>query len=284
MIAKDFFLDIKNDIIAQLKQDNINVRTAAISFNLLMATFPFIIFLFTLIPYIPLQNVESTFMAFLNELLPETAYVFIQNTILDIVGIQRGGLLSFVLIFAIFSASNGVFMITLAFEKDTSIFKQRSWLRKRLVSLFVTLFLSIILCILLMCFIGIEILMQHVKHNFDLENNTIVTIFKLVRMIFTILLFLNVFSLIYTFVPATHHKWFYLSPGSFFATLLSIIASSGFSFYVNNLGQYNTIYGSIGTIIVVMLWLYINAYVLLLGFELNSAYYRVKERYLIAKK
>lgn len=247
----------------------ITTRASAIAFNFILAVFPTIIFLFTLIPYIPIDNFQTQLMELLQSVVPDTAYVAIQSTIQDIVTQPRGSLLSVGFFAAFIFSTNGLVSVIVAFNNTIHAIETRT-----IVSLYLTAFgLSIILTTLTTMSVAMITVSQRVldflKTNMIIRDDFLLYMLIGGKWLVILLLFFFAFAFLFYYAPARKTKFRFISAGGTLATILSILISVGFSFYINNFGKYNTLYGSIGTLIVVMLWFYFMALILLIGFELN---------------
>ncbi|PSR02905.1 MAG: hypothetical protein BRD50_06685 [Bacteroidetes bacterium SW_11_45_7] len=138
----------------EIQRDTISVRASSIAFNFFLAIFPAIIFFFTLIPYIPVEGLQENLNQIIKELMPESVYVLIQDTISDIINRPRSGLLSIGFITTIYFATNGVAAIMETFDKIMANFKRRNFLQKRLVALKLTVILSVLLLLTLVLIVG----------------------------------------------------------------------------------------------------------------------------------
>ena len=244
-------------------------RASSIAFNLLMALLPASIFLFTLIPFVPIPNFQQELIRLFENILPSNAFNFLETTIIDIVTHKSGGLLLFMFIATVIFSTNGIHAVIHAFVVSAHSFKSRSWVNQRKIS--VVLLLIIILMIALAGFLvifGKTTLNRLVALNIIRRHFVIYFLIFLKWAVVVLLLFLAI-SFLYYFAPAKKTGFKFFSPGSTLATLLFILTSLGFSAYVNNFGQYNKLYGSIGTLMVILLWLYLNSIAILIGFELN---------------
>lgn len=247
-------------------------KASSLAYNFMLAIFPGIIFLFTLIPYIPKRiGFQDGLMSLLALVLPNNAYLAFEATINDIVNIQNGSLLSIGFFLSLFFATNGVHNLMIAFNKSSLIVETRSLLKRRLVALILTMVLvvSMILCIAAMT-LG-EITINYLKKELEYSGNLTIYVIKLTQWaLLGFLYFINV-SILYRYGPAHAKKWKFFSAGSWLATILAFLTIWGFSFYINNFSAYNKLYGSIGTLMVMMIWLYLNSLILLIGFELNAS-------------
>ncbi len=256
----------------EIKKESLVNKASSLAYNFMMAIFPAIIFLFTLIPYIPIKNFQDQLMAIIALLLPENAYKAFQDTLEDIVKNQNGRLLSLGFILALFFATNGIHTLMQAFNKSSLIMETRSWLKQRLVALNLTLLIAFAIITGVSVTVITEFIVNTFRQGLKFENNAfwIFLIFT-GRWIIIISVYFFTTALLYRYGPANPKKWKLFSPGSWLATLLAIVTTIGFSFFINNFGTYNKIYGSIGTLLVIMIWLYLNSFILLIGFELNAS-------------
>lgn len=256
----------------EIQKDSLVNKASSLAYNFMMALFPSIIFLFTLIPYIPINNFQNQLMALIALLLPENAYLAFESTLEDIVKNQNGKLLSIGFILALFFATNGINTLMQAFNKSSLIVETRTWLKQRYVALNLTLLtaFSIILGVSVMV-IG-EFIINFVRNELHLSDGVFwIYLIMISRWLIIIIVYFVTTSLLYRYGPANSKKWKFFSAGSWFATILAVLTSLAFSFYINNFGAYNKLYGSIGTLLVVMIWLYLNSLILLIGFELNAS-------------
>lgn len=263
--------DILLVFIRKVKKDEIVERANSVAFNFTLAIFPAIIFLFTLIPYIHYPpNLDVRIMRFLQDVMPYSLYEAAASTIEDIVSKPRGGLLSLGFILALYLATNGMSSLMRAFNKCYKTVDKRSFIKTRLIATALTftlafeLFFAIILLIVGQFFITMLDEYMQIK-------DYVVHLIVILRFIVIFIVFLTGISCIYYLAPAVHNRWRFFSFGSFVATLLSLGVSYGFSLYINNFAMYNKLYGSIGALIAMMVWLSILSMVLLLGFEINAS-------------
>ena len=250
---------------------DITTRASAIAFNFILAIFPAIIFVFTLIPYIPITHFQQQLLALLASVLPQNAFLAIQETIKDIIMRPRGGLLSFGFLAAFFFSTNGIVSIITAFNGSIHTTETRSWINQRLVALA----LAIILVILTTLSIAMITVSQSVMHFLVAKGllHINLTYYLLLggKWLIICALFFFSYAFLFYYAPAKKMQFRFISAGGTLTTLLTIITSIGFSYYINNFGEYNTLYGSIGTLVVVMLSIYLNSLMLLIGFELNAS-------------
>lgn len=263
-VATFFFKEIAKDTLVN--------KASSLAYNFMLAIFPAIIFLFTLIPYIPKRiGFQETLMSLLALVLPNNAFNAFETTINEIVNIQNGSLLSLGFFLSIFFSTNGVHKLMVAFNKSSLVVETRTWLKQRLVAVILTFIIafSVIVCIAAMAIS--EILLNYLKEELHYKGQLTVYIILLTRWTLLGVLYFITVSILYRYGPAHAKKWHFFSAGSWLSTILAFVTMWGFSFYINNFSSYNKIYGSIGTLIVIMIWLYLNSLILLIGFELNAS-------------
>lgn len=258
--------------IQEISKDSLFNKASSLAYNFMMALFPSIIFLFTLIPYIPIDNFQNQLMALISILLPENAYLAFESTLEDIVKNQNSKLLSLGFILALVFATNGIDTLMEAFNKSSLIVETRSWIKQRIVALVLTLLTAFSLLIGVAVMVIGEFIITFVKNELHFKDGAFwIYLIMISRWLIIIVVYFVTTSLLYRYGPANSKRWKFFSAGSMLATVLAVLISLGFTFYINNFGTYNKLYGSIGTLLVVMLWLYINSLILLIGFELNAS-------------
>jgi membrane protein len=262
-----------------LNEDEIMDRANGVAFNFILAIFPAIIFLFTLIPYVtkyfPDINKESI-MKFLSELIPASMFDVASTTVLDIVSNQRGGLLTFGFVLALFLSTNGMMALMRAFNACYKTIENRSGVKTRFIATALTINMTVVLFLAILLLVVGQLVLNYFSTHLtefswvNLDDFTVHLLFAL-RFMVIFIVFLLAISTIYYFGPAIHYNWRFFSIGSFIATLLCLAVSYGFSFYVTNFGTYNKVYGSIGVMIAMMVWIQLITLVLLIGYEINAS-------------
>jgi membrane protein len=254
----------------EIAKDSLVNKASSLAYNFMLAIFPAIIFVFTLIPYFP-EGFQDELMSLMMLVLPRETYVAVETTLIDIIKQQNGGLLSFGFVAALFFATNGIINLMSAFNKSSLIIETRGWLKQRIVAvnLTVLMFIALMLGIFVMT-LG-EYIVTLVKPGLRLHDSFWIFFKNLIKWIVLIGIYFVTISLLYRYGPAHTKKWKMFSPGSWLATILAVLTFWGFGYYINNFGNYNKLYGSIGTLIVIMIWLYLNSLIILLGFELNAS-------------
>lgn len=263
----------------ELKEDAIVTRANSMAFSFFLAIFPGLIMLISLLPYFPISmDFFGTLQNSIKQIMPGSAGDMIFRTVKDIATIPREGLLSFGFVLAIWFASNGMMSMMRGLEKDyVTTFKQRSDLRKRLISIQLTFLVALVLVASMLLIILGNTILGFVFKYVQVDSLTEFS-FSALRWVVVLLLFYTLFSTIYRFGSSTWRPIPFFNPGAMLAMTLSIITSWGFSFYVDNFGSYNKLYGSIGTLIVLMVWIQLNCMILLIGFELNAGIAVLRDR------
>ena len=269
--------DISSFFYKGLIEGAITTRASSLAFNFFLAFFPAIIVLFTLIPYIPVDGFQETLMDILMNILPPSTNEITLETLDDIINNPRGGLLSLGFVLAIYFSTNGINSLIEAFKASYHISKTESILKQRFLSLIITFTLTIILIFTIALIIFGQFIINYlIEYEFINSNEKI--LFNLAKWFILIsMLFLGI-STIFNLGPSLKNKWRTFSPGAIFSTVFIIVTSLGFTYYIDNFGQYNKIYGSIGTLIIILLWIYFNAIILLTGFEINASIINAKKK------
>jgi len=258
-------------LVAKLKRDDIEQRANAVAFNLTLSVFPAIIFLFTLIPYIPIPHLDQQIMNFLGDVLPKGIYRDAAETIRDIISRPRGNLLSLGFVLALYAATNGMVALMTAFNRTYKTTENRSFVKKRLIAVILTFGLAFVLFLAIVLLIVGEVVLDWLLGEGFISANFIYYLILILRYVIVFLVFFGMVSFIYYLAPSIHKRWKFLSLGSVVATLLGIGITQLFSYYFTNFASYNKLYGSIGTIIAFMIWIYLVSMVILFGFEINAS-------------
>jgi membrane protein len=257
----------------QLRQSDLNLRASAISFSFFLALFPGLLFLFSLIAYIPVEGLDLAIRRTSQELLPPSAFELLYTTIEDIVGRQQGGLLSFGFLLAFYFATTGLTTLSQSFNISLEVSESRGFLRHHFTVIGLTILLTLcLLSALLLILLG-DFLLGEMNRLGLMPDGLLPLMVNLLLWVIILLLVYVGIGLLYYFAPNAPKRHGFFALGSALATVLFIGSSLGFSYYVQHFGNYNRLYGSLATLIVLMLWIYVNAWVILIGFELNSALY-----------
>ncbi len=244
-------------------------RAAAISYNFIMSVPPTCLFLFTLIPNLPFiskRSLKVQLHGLIVDIIPAHTYnKSVIQFVDEIINGSKIGLISFTFLLSLFFASNAVMGLMRSFNKDYIGFKKVKGLKKRwnAIKLTMLLFSLLLVCLVLL------LLQNNILNLLGIKNETVKQFILYGKWIFMIGLIFYTYAFIYKYAPSTTKRWKLISPGAIIATFLSIIATIAFSSFVNSFGRYNILYGSIGTIMVIMIMIFINSLAVLIGFEFN---------------
>jgi len=254
-----------------LFEGRLTLRASAISFDFFLAIFPAIIFFFTIIPFVPITDFQPTLLETLQDVIPATLWTHVSSTLEEIIIRPRSDLLSLGFILALYFSTNGINTVIEGFNTTYHDMEYRSWFRQRLLSVFLLFVISILVIILIsLSIVGGHVMKWLVAEDL-LTNSFTIIIIQVIRWILIVSLFLFTNSFLYYFAPAKKREFRFISAGSTLSAALLILTSYGFNYYIENFGRYNALYGSIGTLLVFMLWIYFNSNVVLIGFELNAS-------------
>jgi membrane protein len=263
--TKQFLHDLNQEI----SNDNVFNGAAALGFYLTLAIFPAIILLMTIIPYLPIARVDEAIMDLLGQALPAEAFDMVAGVVAEVTSDRRGGLLSFSLLGTLWAASSGMYAIMQQLNITYDVKEGRSFVRARVTALMLSL-LFIVLVIGAFSLIVLGGVIQEWLGTRLGFSGTLLTFFAVFRWIVIVLALLLGFAMIYRYAPNVEQKFMFITPGSIFGVTLLTIVSLGFAIYTRNFADYNATYGSIGAVIILMLWLYIAGLVILIGSEINA--------------
>ncbi|QCJ41495.1 YihY/virulence factor BrkB family protein [Bacillus sp. S3] len=258
----------------RIEEDDLPGLSAQLAYFFLLSLFPLLIVIFTLLPYFPIPHQDM--LGMLRDFAPEEAMKLIEKNINDIMDHRNGGLLSFGIIGTIWSASNGINAVVRAFNKAYNVKESRSFIVSRGMAILLTfgMIFVFLLAIVLPVF-GREIgLFLFSKLGYTSE---FIRLWNALSWLVSAIILFLIFTGLYWIAPNVKLGCRSAFPGAAFATFGWILSSLGLSFYVGNISNYSLTYGSIGAIIILMIWLYLSAFIIILGGEIN-AYYSEKNR------
>jgi len=264
----------------QVKKVGLNDRARSIAFSFLTAIPAATIFICTLIPYLPVsKQIERQLLLVTRDITPnQNTYVLVSQFLEDFLDKPRAGLLSFGFVLALFYSSNAMMGIMRSFNKSLIYNTRRNALQTRWMAIKLTaLVLIMVIASMIMLMTQAELLRSlfkwlHIKRG----DETARFWFRTLRWVIIIPLFYFAIACIYKYGPAVHKRWTLFSPGTLLATFLTILITLAFSVWVNRFGNYNKVYGSIGTVMILMLLIYFNSLILLIGYELNVSIHHLK--------
>ncbi|HTM65562.1 MAG TPA: YihY/virulence factor BrkB family protein [Flavipsychrobacter sp.] len=250
----------------EVQNYKLNERSAAVTYNFLMAIPPTLLFLFSLLPYLPLGDVQRTITDTIIQVMPRTALRgSLIHFIDDFLNNQRRDVLSFGILLTLFFSSNGMMGLMSSFDRTLPVYVKRTKLKRRWTSIKLTIML---LCVAIIS-LGVLILQTSAVNGLLLEIFNSIIAVKLLSLFIVLMIIFCSISIIYTYGPSLTNRFHFVSPGSVFATIMNGITTTVFFFLANNFIHYNQVYGPIGTIIAFMVWMWLNTLAILLGYELN---------------
>lgn len=263
--------DILLNIILSNKKFDIDQRASAVAFSFTLASFPGVIFLFTLIPYIPFGNADQEIMALLQDVIPTGIFKQVDHAIVDILSRPRKGILSFGFILAILTSTNGMLSLMKSFDVIYGEYSTRGFFQSRGIALTLTVLLIAVICVTVILLIVGDAVMSAMSSWAVITDGVIIALLNFSRYLVSFSAMMLAISLIYRFAPTKGKEFSFINPGVVVASILILVATAGFSFYLSKFGSYNKLYGSIGAIIALMIWFYLLAFLLILGFEINAS-------------
>ena len=261
--------DTSSFFLKGINNGTLTTRASAIAYNFFLAVFPAIIVLFTMIPYIPIENFQQVLMTTMQDLLPANVFSAVQSSIQEIVMRKRNDLLSFGFVLSLWFATGGIAALVNAFNASYHKQENRTWLNRQAISLALIMIFCMLISVAVVLIIFSGIVINFLEARNILTNKFLIALFLNGKWLIILLFTFFSISFLYYLAPAKHSKFRFFSPGSILSSLIIILTSVGFSAYINNFGTYNKLYGSIGTLIAFLIWLFVNSLVLLIGFELN---------------
>jgi membrane protein len=269
--------DVLEMYITGIIKGALTARAGSIAFSFFIALFPFALFMLTLIPYVPIEGFQDNFMAFIFKAMPsKESSDAVSYVLKDIANNKYGELLSFGFFLAIFLMTNGVNAIFAGFEYTFHDIETRTIVRQYIVSLAI----SMILAFLLIFTVGLIIFLEFLVNSINERGVSIDAVFWIgvIQIIILLLMLFIAISLLYYFGTREGRQMTFFSPGTIFTTFLFIVNFKIFKIYIEKFAQYNQLYGSIGTVLVIMLFIWLNSIILLLGFELNTSLISLRRR------
>lgn len=269
------FYDLLYMYIVGIVRGGLTSRAGGISYSFFMAIFPFMLFMLTLIPYIPVEGFQDSFMEMISEAVPSKTYNAVVPILEDIAKNKYGGLLSFGFLVSIFLMTNGVNAIFGGFEYSYHVTEVRSVVKGYIVSLGTSLLMSVLLILTVVVTIlfkfGLDFLIQK-----GWLSDPFLWLGNIRYLIFIFMIFTTV-SLLYYFGTKEGKESSFFSAGAILTTVLYILTFYAFGIYVDKFAKYNELYGSIGTLLIMMLFIWLNSIILLLGFELNASMNKLRQ-------
>jgi membrane protein len=264
--------DVARFFLQQMQQIGLNERAGAISFDFLMAIPPLSIFIFTLLSHLPgSKKLYTEALILVKEIAPDASTYNMIKGVMDDFFSTSTSLLSFGLILAIYFSSNAMLTIMRTFNKSMLHIEteKRNFLELRWAAIKLTVYIVILILATIFILFSQSALLNLITGWLDIKTHVYNWVVEVLRLLITFLLVFISIALIYRYAPSVEKKWKFFSPGATLATILIIAFTILFSYWVNNFASYNKVYGSLGSIMILMLLIFVNSLVLLIGFELN---------------
>jgi membrane protein len=270
--------DVIYFFIQQVKKVGLNDRAKSISFSFLTAIPAAAIFLCTLIPYFPIsKQISHQLILLTKDITPnQNTYLVVSDFLMDFLNKPRNGLLSFGFLLAVFYSSNAVIGIMRSFNKSLIYNEERNFLETRWMAVKLTILVVFMVVGSIIILVTQNEVLKIILKEMHINSHSAKWLFRTLRWVVIIPLFYFSIAFIYKYAPDVKERWKLSSPGTLLATFLIILTTLIFSYWVNKFGTYNKVYGSIGTILILMLLIYFNSLVLLIGYELNVSIHHVK--------
>jgi len=260
-------------LLGELKEDRATGLAAQQAYYYMLALFPMLILLIAIVPYLNIDPQKA--IDVVNKLLPSESAQLLRDNVVKLVSERNGGLLTFGIIGTIWSASNGMNAFMKAMNIAFDVEETRSFIKARLISIMLTIGLILAFVVALLLPVFGKVLLDTVQSIIHIPEQFEI-IFRIVRWIVAFVVMVAVIAGLYRIAPNKHYPFKHVIPGAIFATVVWQLISLGFSFYVSNFGNYSATYGSLGGVIVLMLWLFLTGLALVLGGEINAIYHREK--------
>ncbi len=258
-------------VYSKILADNCFGQAAQLAYYFLFALFPFLLFLTTLLAYIPVPELLDQIINLLSRALPGEAVSLVQDHVHTLVNQQRGGLLSFGIIVALWTASSAILAVADGLNRAYNVEESRPWWKMRGIAMLLVVGLSLFMIVAPVLLIFGPQLGSWLANGVGL-GEAFALMWNLIRWPVSIVLLMFGLALLYYFAPNAKPSWRWITPGSVVAVIGWVITSLGFSYYVTNFSSYNATYGSIGTVIVLLTWLYLIGVFILMGGEVNAAF------------
>ncbi len=258
-----------------LQKGALTTRAAAISFRFFLAIFPVLIMLLSLIPVIPIADFQDDLFASIRDFFPGDTFSLVEETVADLINKSHNTLFSIGFVLSVFYASSSVNAVLQGFNESYNISDKGNVVIIRLISVLMVLILSIFIfvAVILIIFSGVTFEWLVAK---GIVSNDDVILLEFAKWVISLLLIYASITILYNVGDFEHRRWKTFSAGATLTTLLLIITSIGFAWFVNNFASYNKLYGSLGTFLLLMIWVNLNSNILLIGFELNTSILRAK--------
>jgi membrane protein len=259
---------VLKDLNQQISDDNVFNGAAALAYYLTLAIFPALIAVLSLLPYLPIPNLDQAIMDLLQQALPEKAAGLLEDTVGKIVSERQGGLLSFGFVATLWAASTGMYAVMQQLNITYDVKDARSFIKARATALLLTLLFAVLVIGAFALIVMGGVVQDWIAGAVG-RHQILLAFFASLRWLIIVAALLLGFALIYYLGPNVEQKFKWITPGSVFGVTVMLVVSLAFRIYIENFANYEATYGAIGAVIVLMLWFYVAGLVLLIGSEIN---------------
>ena len=254
-------------------------RAAAVAFNVFLAIFPAVMVLFTIIPYLPLEGVHTMIVNMIHQLVPQNIAGRVVGTIDEIMSRQHNTIMSIGIIMAFYFSSGAIRAFFRGFDMGVNHIGKMSFVRMYAGGLLTTLILGLMLILSVVLIIVGNDVLPWFFNKIHFYNNLVINLINIGRWLMTVFVLLVAIAVLYFFGnPDKNRKFHLFTPGTIMFTLLFIVGTIGFNFYIINFSNYNALYGSIGGLIIFMMWMYVNCIITLVGYELDASIFLAEQQ------
>lgn len=273
------FYDVLVYFINGFSKGYLTDRAAAVAFNVFLALFPAVMVLFTFIPYMPLEGVQDVIVDFIEQVIPQNIAGKVVDTIDEIMSHQHGTLMSIGIIMAFYFSSGAIRAFFRGFDMGVNHIGDMSIVRMYGGGLLTTLILGVLLLTSIALIIVGNNYLPLIFNKIHFYNSFVITLIEIGRWLLTVFALLIAIAVLYFFGnPHKDRKFRLFTPGTIMFTLMFIIGTIGFNYYIVNFSNYNALYGSIGGVIIFMMWIYVNCIIVLIGYELDASIFLAENK------
>ena len=266
--------DVLRFFLRNIFNGDLNQRAKGLAYSFMTALPPLLIFFFTLVAYFPVDGIQNELLSELGNIIPAKIMGPLSNTVNDVMGHKHSTLLSIGFITSIILAANGLMGVISSLNFANRYIEKRPYVQRYLLSIMLVFIIYVLIVMTIALLMGHKQLLQLIfAQGWMRITNTNTLLFNIGRWLLTTFAILTVISIIYYWAPAKKQRVGFFSAGSVLATAMFLLLSWGLGLYLNNFSRYNLLYGSIGTLLMVMFWIYFNCIVMLVGYELNISIY-----------
>lgn len=269
--------DLAKTYLTGIIEGAFSARAGSVAFSFFMAIFPALLFLLNLIPYVPIDGFDDKFLSFIYELMPSQSEAYFKPIINDIFVNQRAGLLSFTGILTLILMANGVNAVFSGFENSYHSEINRGFIKQYLVAMGVSIILALLLVTTIVEIIYFEYLLNTLRDNNLMSNGTDITLLGIGSYLFFVFMIYCIVAILYYFGTKSGKESRFFSAGALMTTILIMLSTYFFGIYIDNFSNYNELYGSIGALLIMMLYIWLNSNLVLLGFELNASLQKLRQ-------